>query len=116
VEREVGEDAHVSDVRCFDYQRLIWGGSSGIGPPKTGWVDFVTPKERQSMNDPREPVDVARRLLEFASSVESIVLTELDFPVSRDEQKLLLNDSIAVQYVRQAEELIGKLKAALKNT
>lgn len=68
------------------------------------------------MNDPTEPIDVARRLLEFASRVEPIEFMEFEFPVSRDEQRLLLNDSAAVRYVRQAEEMIGSLKEALVNT
>lgn len=67
------------------------------------------------MNDPEEPIEVARRLLEFASRVEPIRISSSDFLASRDEQELLLNNSVAVRYVRQAEEMIGSLKEALEN-
>lgn len=68
------------------------------------------------MNDPTEPIDIARRLIEFANWVEPIEFLEMDFPVSREKQELLLNDSAAVRYVRQAEEIVSSLKEALENT
>lgn len=68
------------------------------------------------MNDPTEPIDVARRLLEFFSRIEPIRFLGLDFPISKDEQELLLNEGAAVRYVRQANDLIGSLRQALETT